>query len=139
MFNVVILEGRLTKEIELKKTQNDKIYCRFSIAADRGGKDKGVDFINCVAWNNTAEFINKYFTKGSPIGIEGTIRTGSYEKEGRKIYQTDIFVSRVQFPLTSKSKESTDSEIEETFGVAPTEEPQPNATLEINEDNLPFY
>lgn len=106
MLNLAVLEGRITKDLEIKMTQSDNKYVRFTLAVDRGGKDKGADFINCLAWNQTAELIYKYFQKGSPILIEGSIRTGSYEGKNGKVYSTDISVYKVHFPLTNKPKET---------------------------------
>ncbi len=104
--NKVILTGRLTKDIEVKTTSNDKEYCSFTIAVDRRFKDadgnRQADFISCTAWNKTAEFIGKYFHKGSRIGICGSIQTRSYEKDGQKVFVTEVLVEEAEF-LDSKT------------------------------------
>lgn len=78
--NLVILKGRLTAEPELKVTPNGKSVCGFTMAVDRGfGDNKATDFINCVAWEQRAEFISKYFNKGSEIRILGEINTRKWQ------------------------------------------------------------
>ena len=93
--NNIVLIGRITKDPELKYTNNGKGNTRFTLAVQRN-KDE-TDFINCVAWEKTAENIAEYFKKGSQIAVQGTIRTGSYEKDGRTIYTTDIWVYKFDF------------------------------------------
>lgn len=79
--NSVNISGRLTKDPELKTTQSNISVCSFGVAVDRPGvKDKS-DFIDCVAWRNTAEFVNKYFAKGDPIEITGTLTTRNWEDQ----------------------------------------------------------
>lgn len=106
--NKVILVGRITKDIELKGT--DTKVTHFCVACQRDFKDKdgnyGADFINCVAFGKNAEFIAKYFSKGSMIGISGRINTGNYtNKDGQKVYTTDVMVEKSEF-VTSKSDNS---------------------------------
>lgn len=96
MLNRVILMGRITKDLEIRQTTSGKAVLKFTVAVDRG-KDKQADFITCVAYGQTAEFISRYFGKGRMIAIEGSIRTGSYEKDGRTIYTFEVFVERVSF------------------------------------------
>lgn len=103
--NKVILMGRLTADPNLNQTPSGISSCRFSIAVNRKFADKNTgerqaDFINCTAWRQTAEFINRYFKKGSMICVEGTLRTGSYQD--RKYpdvthYTTDVLVDNVEF------------------------------------------
>lgn len=102
MMNIVTLMGRLTADPELKTTNSGLSYCRFTVAVDRDftkqGEDKQADFITCVAWRQTAEFISRYFSKGSLIAIKGNIRTGSYtDNSGSKRYTTEVFVDNVYF------------------------------------------
>ena len=93
--NTVNLIGRLTKDPELKYTSNGKGNTRFNLAVQRNKEE--TDFINCVAWEKTAENIAEYFKKGSQIAVQGSIRTGSYEKDGRTIYTTDVWVYKFNF------------------------------------------
>ena len=103
--NKVILIGRLTKDTELR-TNGNATVCRFSVAVDRAWKKEGeptADFISCVAFGKTAEFVDKYFGKGSKIVLEGEWRTGSYtNKDGQKVYTNDCVVSRVEFGESKK-------------------------------------
>ena len=108
--NKVILKGRLTADPELRQTTSGISACRFTLAVDRKFKskdgEKQADFISCVAWRQTAEFISKYFAKGSMMLCEGSLVTGSYEKDGVKHYTTDCNVESVEF-CGSKSDSQT--------------------------------
>ena len=96
--NSVVLIGRLTKDVDLRYTNNQTAVGRFSLAVDRFGKDKGADFINCVAFDKKAEVINMYTHKGDKIAVIGRIQTGSYtNKDGQKVYTTDIIVNEIEF------------------------------------------
>lgn len=98
--NNVNLMGRLTADPELRTTQSGLTVTRFAIAVKRKYSKEGqqdTDFINCIAWRHTAEFISKYFHKGNMIALSGSIQTGSYEKDGKKVYITNILVDDVYF------------------------------------------
>lgn len=100
--NNVTLIGRLTKDVELRYTQAQEpmAIAKFTIAVDRKNKkdEQSADFINCIAFKKTAEFIEKYFTKGMKIAIQGHIQTGSYEgKDGKKVYTTEVAVDNCEF------------------------------------------
>ncbi len=100
--NRTILIGRLTKDPEVKLTTNQTPYCNFTIAVDRKFKDangqRQADFISCVAWRQTATFIQKYFRKGSRIGICGSIQTRNYEDQnGQKHYITEVLAEEAEF------------------------------------------
>lgn len=107
--NKVILVGRLTREIELK-TAGESSVVKNSLAVDRRFKNKNgeieTDFINITAFGKTAEFIEKYCKKGTKLVIEGRIQTGSYEKEGQKVYTTDVIVENVEFAESKKTSEA---------------------------------
>jgi len=109
--NKVFEIGRLTKDIELRYSTgaNQTAVARFTLAVDRIGKDKGADFIGCVAFGKTAELMDRYLSKGSKVAVEGHIQTGSYEKDGRKVYTTDVIVDRVEF-LSSQPKTEPQNE-----------------------------
>ena len=114
--NKVILGGRLTAAPELKTTTNGTLVTSFSIAVNRKyTKDQAQpqsDFINCVAWKNTAEFISKYFNKGSSICVEGNLQTRVYEdNKGNKKHVTEVIVEQAYF-VDSKS-ENVDIDKEE--------------------------
>jgi single-strand DNA-binding protein len=100
--------GRLTKDPELKATKSGKSVTSFCIAVNRrvkSGEQAQADYIDCVAWDKTAEIICKYFSKGSPIGINGRLQTRTYEKDGEKRKVTELMVSDFDF-VGSKSSES---------------------------------
>ena len=108
--NKSIITGRLTKDPEIKDCGNTKV-AKFTIASQRSFKDSsgnyGADFINCTAFGKTAEFLEKYFHKGSQICVEGRINTGSYtNKDGQKVYTTDVAVEKVEF-MGSKADSQT--------------------------------
>ena len=125
--NNVILTGRIAKDLELKYTQSNKIYCRFTLAVDKGmskekkqeAEAKGqatADFINCVVWNKLAETINRYTGKGKKILVEGNIQTGSYTaQDGSKRYTTDVLVSRAEI-LEFVDNNNTNSQDTQPFG-----------------------
>lgn len=99
--NSVQLIGRLTRDPEVRYTDGGMSIARFSIAVDRRFKQDGgdtADFINCVAFGKTGEFIEKYFTKGKKIALTGRIQTGSYtNKDGAKVFTTDVVTDTVEF------------------------------------------
>lgn len=99
--NKCIFIGRITADPELKQTPSNISVCRFTVAVDRPyqkDKEKEADFIPCTAWRNTAEFLAKYFSKGSPILIEGSMRNNNYtDKDGVKHYAMDCLIDKVEF------------------------------------------
>lgn len=99
--NKVFIKGNLVKDMDIRMTPSETKVGRFVVATKRNVKNKDgnydSDFISCVAFDNNADFISKHFKKGSGILLEGNIRTGSYEKDGEKVYTTDVVVERVEF------------------------------------------
>lgn len=100
--NNVSLIGRLTADPELRHTQSGTACTRFNIAVDRTyvkqGEERQADFINITAWRQTAEFICRYFSKGSRVGITGSIRTGSYtDRDGNKRNTFEVWAENVEF------------------------------------------
>ncbi|WP_290911363.1 single-stranded DNA-binding protein [Eubacterium sp.] len=111
MINMVALMGRLTYEPELRSTPNGLAVIRFQIACDRtyqkDSQNRQADFIDCVAWRQTAEFISRYFHKGSMIAVEGTIQTSNYtDKDGNKRKQIEVLANNVSF-CGSKAENGT--------------------------------
>jgi len=105
--NQVILIGRLVRDPEVKTTQSQKDVCSFTVAVDRNYKDKNgehpTDFISCVAWDQRARLLGQCFSKGSRIGIIGSIQTRDYQdKDGKKVYVTEVVVDAIEF-VDSKS------------------------------------
>ncbi|MBO5364265.1 MAG: single-stranded DNA-binding protein [Clostridia bacterium] len=105
--NKVILMGRLTRDPELRHTSAGTPVCSFSIAVDNGyGERRQTDFINCVAWNKTAEFVSNYFEKGKMIIVIGRIATRTWEgQDGKKNYATEVVASEVSFGETKRSQD----------------------------------
>lgn len=102
MINRVIIMGRITKDLELKQTPTGIFVLQFGVAVERRyakqGEKKESDFITCVAWRQTAEFIAKYFGKGRMIALEGELRTRVYEDDkGSRRYITEVYVDNVSF------------------------------------------
>lgn len=134
--NKVFLIGRLTKDPDVRYSQDGKCSARYGLAVQREYKnDKGqydADFINCVAFGKTAEFTEKWLKKGSKIAVIGTIRTGSYtNRDGQKIYTTDVFVEANEFVESKSNEERREqpSDIGEGFMSIPDN---------VEDEGLPF-
>lgn len=98
MLNTTILQGRFTRQPELKTTSGGTTICNFNLASDRGGKDKATDFIPCVAFGKTAEFVAKYFNKGDLTVVSGQLQSRNYESsDGAKKTAYEVYVKEVQF------------------------------------------
>lgn len=106
--NNVSLIGRLTKDVEERRTQNGTPVASFTLAVDRRKKEDGADFINCIAWDKAAETIARYVHKGDLFGVTGHIQTRSYEKNGRMNYFTEVVTTSFQL-LERKREMSSDS------------------------------
>ena len=106
--NLVILKGRLTADAELKTTPNGKSVCSFTLAVDRGfGDNKTTDFLTCVAWEQRAEFISKYFAKGSEIRVLGEINTRKWQdKDGNNRTSFEIRVNESGFCGSKNNSQS---------------------------------
>lgn len=120
--------GRVTKDIECRYTaKTQKAVARFTLAVNRMRKEDGADFISCIAWGKTAEIMEKYVKKGHQIGVTGRIQTGSYEKDGHKVFTTDVIVEEMEF---LEKKQSSSSQ-------TPQEDEIPDGFAYLDED-LPF-
>lgn len=111
MLNQVILVGRLTKDLEVKKLDDDKKVCNLTLAIPRSFKNaEGVyetDFINCALWGNVAESTAEYCKKGDIVGIKGRLQSDSFEREdGNKEYRTQVMAEKVTFLSANKEKEN---------------------------------
>lgn len=124
--NLIILTGRLVKDIELRYTSSQVAVASFTLALDRGkdkdGNDKGADFPRCLAFGKTAEFLEKWTAKGKRITLIGRIQTGSYDKDGVKHYTTDIVAEKVEIIDWNDSKKQAapsydNSDIPEGFSA----------------------
>lgn len=104
--NKVIINGNITKDIEIRSTATGKHFTSFNIAVNEGsGENQHTDFFEINAWENNADFITKYFGKGRKILIEGTLKTSSYEKDGSKRIKTYILAQHVEFADSKKQEE----------------------------------
>ena len=114
--NKVVLIGRVTRDPELRYTASNIPSARFTLAVNRPFQNQNgereADFINIVVWRKQAENVKNYVSKGSLIAVEGRIQTGSYEKDGQRVYTTDVVADNVQF-LESKaqSQNRTESDV----------------------------
>lgn len=138
--NSVNLTGRFTRDPDIRYTDAGATIARFSLAVDRRFKQEGgptADFINCVAFGKTAEFIEKYFRKGMKMEVSGRIQTGSYtNQDGNKVYTTDVVAEQVGF---AESKSAGQSHSGETAASAPA--PGEDGFMAIPDgidDEIPF-
>ena len=109
MINKVILMGRLTRDPEMRHTNSGTPVTTFSLAINSGyGENQRTDFVNCLAWNKTAEFVTKYFAKGKMIVIaDGRITTRSWEtQDGKRAYATEVVANEVSFGETKSSQQT---------------------------------
>lgn len=129
--------GRLTKDPELNYTAGTgTAVTRFAIAVSRPFKKDETDFINCVAFGKTGETIAQYLTKGRPIAITGSIRTGSYDaKDGTKRYTTDVVVESFEFIGQGKQEHKEDNSFNNSFGGMNFEEDMQQVDYD---DGCPF-
>ena len=132
--NKVILSGRIASEIELKTTPSDVNVCSFRLAVQRRFKNAegnyDADFISCVAWRSIADFISKYFKKGDPIELTGNIQTRNYEKDGQKVYITEVVVDEAGFTQGKKNEGTAEApqKTAEDYGLFP----------DSTDDDFPF-
>ena len=113
--NKVVLIGRVTRDPELRYTSSNIPTTRFTLAVNRNFQNQNgeteADFIPVVVWRKQAENVKKYVTKGSLIAVEGRIQTGSYERDGQRVYTTDVVADNVQFLDTRNQSQNKDSEV----------------------------
>ena len=149
--NRVELIGRMVRDPELKSTQNGTSVLSFTIAVDRriskekAGDGPTADFIDCVAWRQTAELIDKYVHKGDQIGIEGRIQKRDYtDKDGKKVYVTEVTVDSVDLIGGRKKDESDEylsnmGDFEQNRGKTKPRADTIANSMDIQPDDLPFY
>ena len=138
--NKAILMGRLTKDPEVRYTQNtNSLVCSFSLAINRRfvkqGEERQADFINVVAWSKLGEFCSKYFKKGQQVGVIGRIQTRSWDdQDGKKRYATEVVAEEAYF---ADSKRDSDSSFENTFG-SNIADVATGEFAPVSDDDLPF-
>ena len=147
--NKVILVGRLTKDPELRVTTSGVNVCSFTVACDRRfvkqGEERKADFINCIAWRQSADAISKYFTKGNRIALEGSIQVRSWQdNEGKNRYATEVVVDQWEFAQSKGEGGAQGSYTpSDNSGLYPVESEAPSmgdidGFMPIEEDDLPF-
>ena len=147
--NSINLIGNLTKDFDLKYSQSGTVFANGSVAVQRRFKNqKGeyeTDFINLKAFGKTAENLANYFSKGSKIGISGSLQTGSYEnKEGQRVYTTDVVIE--QFTFVESRGANTGGQTQRTNNntqvnqnsANQTRDPFSGSSIDITDDDLPF-
>ena len=159
--NSVTLVGRITKDIDLRKTSSNTSVCNFTVAVDRRFQSQQTngqtaDFINCIAWRQSADFLASYAGKGTIVAVEGRIQTRSYDGQNGKVYVTEVVADNVQI-ISSAQRTGTNvnssvgnsnysSASNQTFtpSVDPDFESMDDdfsntPSLDISSDDLPFY
>ena len=150
MINSVVLVGRLTKDVELRKTQSGLSVASFTIACDRrmargqdGNNQQSADFISCVAWRQAADFLGSYARKGALVGVEGRIQTRNYDRDGQRVYVTEVLANSVNL---LHSKQTVQSQEQASYEPQATQAPKPQQmsdfdylpNVEVSSDDLPF-
>lgn len=141
MLNKAILMGRFTRDPELRSTPQGVSTCSFTLAVDRNfvrqGEERKADFINCVAWRQTAEFISKYFAKGNLVAVEGSIQSRTWDDtEGKKHYVTEVLVNQAYF---AEGKRDSQVSSAASDGFAPDFGSLPDPISPMGtDDDLPF-
>lgn len=131
--NNVVLMGRLTKDPELKYSQDGKGWCKFTIAVNREFDRDNADFINCVAFSKTAENIAKYFSKGKPILLQGRLQVSTYEKNGSTQWSTDVIVDKFNFIDFKGSSNESGSQNNSNY-----RQTEQNNNTEDDSEDFPF-
>lgn len=160
MINRVVLVGRLTRDVEVRKTASGLSVATFTVACDRrvargqdGNNQQSADFISCVAWRQAADFLGSYAHKGALVGVEGRIQTRNYDRDGQKVYITEVVCDTVNL-LESKSQSQSraqNSGYQDNSYKQPYSQPKPSANddfvsddfgagigMDISSDDLPF-
>lgn len=135
MINRVVLVGRMTRDPELRRTANGKAVTSFTLAIDRGYNTQDgqtADFINCVVWNKPAENTAQYCAKGSLVGVEGRLRTRSYDNnQGQKVFVTEVICDSVQFLETKAMRERQQTN---TVNQVPKDDFYDMKTVDLDKD-----
>ena len=146
MLNKVILIGRTTKDVDLRRTTSGTAVSTFTLAVEnrfvqREGQNTA-DFISCVAWNNTAEFMDKYVKKGSLVSVEGRIQTRNYDnKDGNRVYVTEVVAENVRMLASKGTERSAGTSFDDYEPVSSRGneyEPSIDVSYDISDDDLPF-
>ena len=141
--NKVILMGRLTRDPEVRYTQtSNTLVASFSLAVNRRfvrqGEERQADFINCVAWNKTGEFVSKYFKKGQQVAVVGRLQTRTWDDDkGQKHYITEVVVEETYF--ADSKRDGATGDFDSSFGGDATMSSGSDSEFEVSSgDDLPF-
>ena len=149
--NHFTLVGRLVRDVELRKTNSNTSVCSFTVACDRRFKSQqpgaqDADFISCIAWRQSADFLAKYGSKGAIVSVEGRIQTRNYDNaQGQKVYVTEVVADSVQLISGSKNTSDTSNQtftpsVDTNYGSDSMDDDFSNTpSLDISSDDLPFY
>lgn len=143
MLNIVAIQGRLSADPEQRTTQTGTPVCSFTLAVQRNiksGDEYPTDWIDCVAWKGTAEFICKYFQKGQLMAVNGTLQTRSYEKDGVKRKTTQVVVQSAYFCESRNTSSGTQHRAPAARSALPDTSPISQDEMEeiLGADDLPF-
>lgn len=153
MINNVVLVGRLTRDIELRKTQSGLSTTTFTLACDRrlsaeqkNSGTQSADFISCVAWRGSADFLGKYARKGDTVGVEGKIQTRNYDRDGQRVYVTEVLANSVNLLHSKQTAQPQEQASYEPQPTQATQEPKPQQmsdfdylpNVDVSPDDLPF-
>ena len=139
--NIIVLQGRLVRDPEMRTTQSGVAVASFTLAVDRdfGGRDGGekqTDFIDCTAWRHTAEFVSKYFSKGRMAVVSGRLQIDNYtDNDGNKRKSAKVIADNIYFG-DSKKDGATGSQSDETASFTPA--PSGFVTVDVDDGELPF-
>lgn len=140
--NIVILMGNIVRDIELKATTSGKEVCSFTLAVQRNYKNQDgkydSDFISCIAYGKTAELISKYTKKGDKLSVEGRILTRNYEKDGKKVYVTEVLVSNISFLTPKKETKEEPKQEDDPYTAFGKRIEQEQQEFSLDENSLPF-
>ena len=146
--NQIIIMGRMTRDPELRHTPNGVSVASFTLAVDRGfapkdGGERQTDFIDVVAWRNTAEFVSRYFTKGQMAAVVGRLQIRDWtDKEGNKRRSAEVIAENIHFTESKKSRESSygsnDSKDDPGLGYATPVAPSDFSEIDMDDGDLPF-
>lgn len=154
MINRVVLVGRLTKDPEFRTTQSGVSVTTFTLAVNRtftnAQGEKEADFINCVTFRKQAENVNNYLSKGSLAGVDGRVQSRSYDnKEGKRIYVTEVVCDSVQFLDTKSNNQQTNNNVSQSQQTGKNNQQSSNVSqdnpfnnangpIDISDDDMPF-
>mgnify|MGYP004503838519 CR=1 FL=1 len=141
MINRVVMVGRMTRDSELRRTGSGAAVTSFTLAVNRTFKtndEQQADYIPCVVWNKAAENVERYCSKGSLVGVEGRLRSRSYDNaQGQKVFVVEVVCDSVQF-LETKSKDRYATQSQYTSQQAPVQNNSFDQAVELSEDDIQF-